>query len=206
MAQNLHDQSNSMNEINNTTTRHHRSFPPLYVSSGDVNIDRLAFFHILERLKVRFFFSIILKQLTIWCRLRNALDGYITMCVCILSKFWIRISSNDFFYDLVDCESGKVWVAIFGNKKATQRQWLSILCNQTVFPIICTECQSWLYVLRIRTLTPQSLMMSFTSHNAYLISPDIQMCINVRSPRSGWSSRCVCNKMYLMLKYLPCKN
>ncbi|KAI0369742.1 HD domain-containing protein [Pilatotrama ljubarskyi] len=30
-----------------------RVFPPLYVSSGDVSADRLAFFHILERLKKR---------------------------------------------------------------------------------------------------------------------------------------------------------
>ena len=29
-----------------------RVFPPLYVSSGDVAQDRLAFFHVLERLKV----------------------------------------------------------------------------------------------------------------------------------------------------------
>ncbi|OSD05342.1 HD domain-containing protein [Trametes coccinea BRFM310] len=30
-----------------------RTFPPLYVSSGDVSADRLAFFHILERLKTQ---------------------------------------------------------------------------------------------------------------------------------------------------------
>ncbi|KAI0358246.1 HD domain-containing protein [Trametes cingulata] len=30
-----------------------RVFPPLYVSSGDVSMDRLAFFHILERLKTQ---------------------------------------------------------------------------------------------------------------------------------------------------------
>ena len=29
-----------------------RAFPPLYNSSGDLASDRLAFFHILERLKV----------------------------------------------------------------------------------------------------------------------------------------------------------
>lgn len=29
-----------------------RTFPPLYVSAGDASADRLAFFHILERLKV----------------------------------------------------------------------------------------------------------------------------------------------------------
>ncbi len=29
-----------------------RHFPPLYKSSGDSSSDRLAFFHILERLKV----------------------------------------------------------------------------------------------------------------------------------------------------------
>ena len=31
-----------------------RVFPPLYVSSGDASVDRMAFFHILERLKVGF--------------------------------------------------------------------------------------------------------------------------------------------------------
>ncbi|RPD64450.1 HD domain-containing protein [Lentinus tigrinus ALCF2SS1-7] len=30
-----------------------RVFPPLYISSGDVSMDRLAFFHILERLKTQ---------------------------------------------------------------------------------------------------------------------------------------------------------
>ncbi|KAF8141937.1 HD domain-containing protein [Boletus edulis] len=30
-----------------------RSFPPLYVPSGDLNTDRLAFFHVLERLKTQ---------------------------------------------------------------------------------------------------------------------------------------------------------
>lgn len=30
-----------------------RIFPPLYQSTGEVALDRLAFFHILERLKVR---------------------------------------------------------------------------------------------------------------------------------------------------------
>ncbi|EGO20611.1 hypothetical protein SERLADRAFT_351721 [Serpula lacrymans var. lacrymans S7.9] len=30
-----------------------RIFPPLYVSSGDISADRLAFFHILERLKTQ---------------------------------------------------------------------------------------------------------------------------------------------------------
>lgn len=29
-----------------------RDFPPLYVSSGDKSVDRLAFLHVLERLKV----------------------------------------------------------------------------------------------------------------------------------------------------------
>ena len=29
-----------------------RTFPPLYAASGDTAIDRLAFFHILKRLKV----------------------------------------------------------------------------------------------------------------------------------------------------------
>lgn len=31
-----------------------RSFPPLYIGTSDHSIDRLAFIHILERLKVRF--------------------------------------------------------------------------------------------------------------------------------------------------------
>lgn len=31
-----------------------RTFPPLYSSAGDASMDRLAFFHILERLKVSF--------------------------------------------------------------------------------------------------------------------------------------------------------
>ncbi|KAL6307213.1 HD domain-containing protein [Sparassis latifolia] len=35
------------------TTNASRVFPPLYVSTGDVSIDRLAFFHILERLKTQ---------------------------------------------------------------------------------------------------------------------------------------------------------
>lgn len=30
-----------------------RTFPPLYKSSGNESEDRLAFFHVLERLKVR---------------------------------------------------------------------------------------------------------------------------------------------------------
>lgn len=30
-----------------------RTFPPLYTPTGNVDTDRLAFFHILERLKVR---------------------------------------------------------------------------------------------------------------------------------------------------------
>ncbi|KAH7924313.1 hypothetical protein BV22DRAFT_1105596 [Leucogyrophana mollusca] len=30
-----------------------RVFPPLYVASGDVSVDRLAFFHVLERLKTQ---------------------------------------------------------------------------------------------------------------------------------------------------------
>jgi len=29
-----------------------REFPPLYVSTGDKSVDRLAFLHVLERLKV----------------------------------------------------------------------------------------------------------------------------------------------------------
>ncbi|TBU30614.1 HD domain-containing protein [Dichomitus squalens] len=36
-----------------STTSAKRSFPPLYVSSGDVAQDKLAFFHILERLKTQ---------------------------------------------------------------------------------------------------------------------------------------------------------
>lgn len=35
-----------------------RIFPSLYASSGDTAVDRLAFFHILERLKVRNFMPI----------------------------------------------------------------------------------------------------------------------------------------------------
>lgn len=40
-----------MTEVSETPPT--RVFPPLYKSSGDSASDRLAFFHILERLKVR---------------------------------------------------------------------------------------------------------------------------------------------------------
>jgi putative hydrolases of HD superfamily len=36
----------------NSEAQSGRAFPPLYKSSGDSASDRLAFFHILERLKV----------------------------------------------------------------------------------------------------------------------------------------------------------
>ena len=35
-------------------TEKQRTFPPLYKSGGDESKDRLAFFHVLERLKARF--------------------------------------------------------------------------------------------------------------------------------------------------------
>ena len=37
-----------------TEVTERRIFPPLYKSSGDPAFDRLAFFHVLERLKVSF--------------------------------------------------------------------------------------------------------------------------------------------------------
>ena len=45
-------------ESSNVVLPARRSFPPLYVSSGDVAQDKLAFFHILERLKVCYEVSI----------------------------------------------------------------------------------------------------------------------------------------------------
>ena len=36
-----------------TSRNDKRVFPPLYVQTGDISKDRLAFIHILERLKVK---------------------------------------------------------------------------------------------------------------------------------------------------------
>ena len=57
-----------------------RTFPPLYKSDGNESMDRLAFFHTLERLKVRMF-SYLVKpllrahSLVITSRLRSAQVG-----------------------------------------------------------------------------------------------------------------------------------
>ena len=59
-----------------------RAFPPLYKSAGDASVDRLAFVHILERLKVRTYL-ILLHLLSgfhlFFDRRKNALDGSIIM-------------------------------------------------------------------------------------------------------------------------------
>lgn len=56
-----------------------RVFPPLYVSAGNVSADRLAFFHILERLKVRALVSLCDQDVyDVLNRRRNALVGWTT--------------------------------------------------------------------------------------------------------------------------------
>ena len=47
------------------TSSDKRVFPPLYVQTGDVSKDRLAFIHILERLKVKSRFCYLILRLII---------------------------------------------------------------------------------------------------------------------------------------------
>lgn len=54
-----------------------RTFPPLYRPTGNADTDRLAFFHVLERLKVPT--SIAIRTLTHPRRHRNAQAGLNTM-------------------------------------------------------------------------------------------------------------------------------
>ena len=60
-----------------------RVFPPLYVSSGNASADRLAFFHILERLKVRVWLSCVMKTLTMRLQTQKR-TGWVDHQVCIL--------------------------------------------------------------------------------------------------------------------------
>lgn len=61
-----------------------RTFPLAYVSQGDKDLDRLAFFHILERLKV------IVQSVrgaflaNVLCRRKRELDGLITLHVMFI--------------------------------------------------------------------------------------------------------------------------
>lgn len=57
-----------------------RVFPPLYVATGDPSKDKLAFIHILERLKVRIIFLCErhYRSHGYKIRLKSGLDGLIT--------------------------------------------------------------------------------------------------------------------------------
>ena len=58
-----------------------RVYPPPYKSSGSVSSDRLAFIHILERLKVSTSISIVEAVGHLCCRHKSGRDGSIIKCI-----------------------------------------------------------------------------------------------------------------------------
>ena len=52
-----------------------RIFPPLYVQTGDISKDRLAFIHILERLKVKANLFYLFTIFTRWLIIKNFIDS-----------------------------------------------------------------------------------------------------------------------------------
>jgi hypothetical protein len=69
-----------------------RDFPPLYKSSGNVSSDRLAFFHILERLKVSASICITEAVRHFYCRLKSGLDGSIIKCIVSFERCWSSLT------------------------------------------------------------------------------------------------------------------
>jgi hypothetical protein len=71
------------------TSSFKRVFPPLYTPTGDASTDRLAFFHILEKLKVSTYpyiypVTVCLMHALIVIRPRSARDGSITRNISFL--------------------------------------------------------------------------------------------------------------------------
>lgn len=94
-TRNLSQGSRRMDSTATVRSPSKRVFPPLYKSTGDASLDRLAFFHVLERLKVckyqstycSVFFFLTLKL----SRRKSAPDGLITTSGHCLP---VRISLN----------------------------------------------------------------------------------------------------------------
>jgi hypothetical protein len=68
-------------DLESTASSSKRVFTPLYVATGDMSKDKLAFIHTLERLKVRIIilYESFRDAMEIIFRLKSGLDGLITM-------------------------------------------------------------------------------------------------------------------------------
>lgn len=66
--------------LENVSLSSKRVFPPLYIATGDPSKDKLAFIHILERLKVRIIplYERLQRSHGYKSRLKSGLDGLIT--------------------------------------------------------------------------------------------------------------------------------
>jgi hypothetical protein len=66
--------------LENVSLSSKRVFPPLYIATGDPSKDKLAFIHILERLKVRIIllYERLHRSHGYKLRLKSELDGLIT--------------------------------------------------------------------------------------------------------------------------------
>ena len=123
-----------------------RVFPPLYVPTGDASTDRLAFFHVLERLKVPV--SLVTNDpLTISTRLRSAQDGWITRNILFPSH---RISRP---------RTHNPRQVPNAERSSARSEPLLGTCSRSLSPAYQTTCTAWRSSPCVRP-TPRSTSQS----------------------------------------------